>query len=78
MAIVNAMYCKLLSFVSSHLFLNIYFNMLNYVSKKISDTFLLSAFAILKRVPVVVVVIAPLSKPDIIVRDTPLFSANSH
>nr|DAP04224.1 MAG TPA: hypothetical protein [Caudoviricetes sp.] len=54
------------------------FNMLNYVSKKISATFLLRALAIFKRVSVVVVVIDPHSNPEITVRDTPLFSASSH
>lgn len=56
----------------------VFFNMLNYFSKKISATFVSSALAIFKRVSVVVVVIAPLSSPEITVRDTPLFSANSH
>lgn len=54
------------------------FNMLNYDSKKISATFVSSALAIFSKVSVVVVVIVPFSNPEIIVLDTPLFSANSH
>nr|DAZ76580.1 MAG TPA: hypothetical protein [Caudoviricetes sp.] len=51
--------------------------MLNYVSKKISTTLLFIARAILSNVSVVVTVIVPFSKPEMIVLDTPDFLDNS-